>query len=179
MDCWLVISSACRGRSWQGADQQENVPMSAAALHSKITQEQTVTTRSAGENTKVYSQLLHKVQLCPPSLFSKLWLHSRTVFWAFVWFVDIHYAPAVSSVFRLYIVILSTFHYFKSFCVSFASFYNSDSVFYIDGTWEPCFCEPNTQSRECLPITDKWGHFLFVCLFGFVHKTLFQFHFLE
>lgn len=91
----------------------------------------------------------------------KLWLHSKTVYWAFVWLVDVHYAPTVSSVFRL---ILCFSVYFISLKASMFLLPVSRIViqsFILMGPGNLCFCEPNTQSRKCLQITDQWVHFCF------------------
>lgn len=82
--CWynsyemLIIYLLCLQRKGlaQCRSAVINVPMSAAILNSKITQEQTVTTtRSNGEKemkvntTRLHCRLLQKVLLCPPLFF--------------------------------------------------------------------------------------------------------------
>lgn len=46
--------------------------------------------------------------------------------------------------------------------------------FILMGPGNLCFCEPNTQSRQCLRITDQWVHLFFGF---FVNKTFFYFIF--
>lgn len=92
----------------------------------------------------------------------KLWLHSKTVYWAFVWFVDVHCAPAVSSAFRL---ILCFWVYFISLKASMFLLPVSITViqsFILMGPGNLCLCETNTQSRKCLQITDQWVHFFLI-----------------
>lgn len=91
----------------------------------------------------------------------KVCLLSKTVFWAFVWFVDVHYVPRVCLDF-----VLCFWVHFISLkaSVSFASLYNSNSDFYIDGTWEPLFLW--VECRKCLRINRTVGSFVF-CLFSF------------
>lgn len=137
--------------------------MSASTLNPKITQEQAFAiTRSTGEKemdrTRFHCRVI--TPFLPLSSFTlqvrRLWLHSQTVFWAFVWFVDGHYAPAVSSVFRL---ILCFWVYFISLKASMFLLPVSITViqnFILMGLWKLCFCGPSTQSRRCLQITDQW-----------------------